>query len=79
LRSFLGNGPEYDSDDIDYNAPLCMCYNINDKGLAEEAPMLMPSDWSPHSCTTYLLEKADRLQGRRVDLETAEAKLKRQR
>jgi hypothetical protein len=56
-----------------------MCYNINDKGLAEEAPMLMPSDWSPHSCTTYLLEKADRLQGRRVDLETAEAKLKRQR
>ena len=31
LRAFLevlsGNGPEYDSDDIDYNAPPRMCYH----------------------------------------------------
>jgi hypothetical protein len=33
LRTFLeilsGNGPEYDSDDIDYYAPPCMCYYID--------------------------------------------------
>jgi hypothetical protein len=33
LRAFLeilsGNGLEYDSDDIDYNNPPCMCYHID--------------------------------------------------
>jgi hypothetical protein len=33
LRAFLeilsGNGPEYDSDGIDYNNPPCMCYHID--------------------------------------------------
>ena len=48
LRTFLeilsGDGPEYDSDDIDYNAPLCMCYHIDGEDPTEEAPELMPPD-----------------------------------
>ena len=83
LRTFLeilsGNGPEYDSDDIDYNALPCMCYHIDGEVLAEEASELTPSDRSPHSHANYLWEKAVRLQAQQVDLEAVEAELERQR
>jgi hypothetical protein len=53
LRAFLetisGNGPEYDSNDIYYDAPACMCYHIDGEDLAEEAPKLTPPDQSPRS------------------------------
>ena len=65
LRTFLeilsGDGPEYDSDDIDYNAPLCMCYHIDGEDPTEEALGLTPLDQSAHSHVAYFLEKADRL------------------
>jgi hypothetical protein len=58
LRTFIeilsGNGPEYDSDDIDYNAPLRMCYHIDGEDLAEEAPRLTPPDQSPRCRVAYL-------------------------
>ena len=58
LRTFLeilsGNGPEYNSDNIDYNTPPCMCYHIDGDILSKEALGLMPSDQSPHSCMAYL-------------------------
>ena len=38
LEVLLGDKPEYDSDNIDYNAPPCMCYHIDGEDLAEEAP-----------------------------------------
>ena len=46
LRSAIlsGNDSEYDSDDIDYNTPLHMCYQINGEVLPEEAPRLTPLD-----------------------------------
>ena len=48
LRAFLevlsGNGPEYDFDDIDYDAPPHMCYHVNVDDLAEEVPRLTPLD-----------------------------------
>jgi hypothetical protein len=59
LEILLGNSLEYDSDDIDYNAPPHMCYHIDDEDLAEEAPRLMPLDQSPHSRAAYLQEKVD--------------------
>jgi hypothetical protein len=42
LEILLGNGLEYDSDDIDYNDPSCMCYHINGEVRPKEAPELMP-------------------------------------
>jgi hypothetical protein len=48
LRVFLeilsGNGLEYDSDDIDYNDPPCMCYHIDGEVQPEEVPRFMPPD-----------------------------------
>ena len=48
LRAFLeilsGNGPEYDSDDIDYNALPRMCYHIDGEDPTKEAPRLTLSD-----------------------------------
>ena len=44
LKILLGDGPEYDSDDIDCYAPLRMCYHIDSEVLAKEAPELMPLD-----------------------------------
>jgi hypothetical protein len=67
LRAFLeilsGNGPEYDSDGIDYNDPLSMCYHIDGEVQPEEAPGLTPSDQSPRNRAAYL-QKADRLRAR---------------
>ena len=44
LEVLLGNGPEYDSDEIDYYAPPRMCYHIDGEDPVEEAPELMPLD-----------------------------------
>jgi hypothetical protein len=44
LEILLGNDSEYDSDDIDYNAPPHICYHIDGEVLPEEAPELMPPD-----------------------------------
>jgi hypothetical protein len=41
LEVLSGNGPEYDSDDIDYDTLLHMCYHVNDDDLAKEVPGLM--------------------------------------
>ena len=79
LEVLSGDGPEYDSNDIDYNAPLCMCYNINYEDQPKEAPRLMPPDQSPCSHAIYLSEKADHLRARQVDLEAGEVELERQR
>jgi hypothetical protein len=54
LEILSGNGLEYDSDDIDYNAPPRMCYHIDGEDLAEEAPELTPPDQSPRSHVAYL-------------------------
>jgi hypothetical protein len=42
LEILLGNGPEYDSDDVDCYALPRLCYHIDDEVLAEEAPELTP-------------------------------------
>ena len=42
LEILLGNGLEYDSDDIDCYAPPRMCYHIDGEVLVEEAPRLTP-------------------------------------
>jgi hypothetical protein len=83
LRGFLkilsGNDLEYDSDDIDYHAPPCMCYHTNGEVLLEEeAPKLTPLDQSPRR-VAYLHEKVDHLRARQVDLEAAKAELECQR
>jgi hypothetical protein len=48
LHTFLeilsGNDSEYDSDDIDYNAPPHMCYHISGEVLPKVAPRLTPPD-----------------------------------
>jgi len=75
----LGNGTEYEYDDINYDTPPHMCYNIDGEDPTEEAPGLTPLDQSPHSLAAYLQEKADRLRARQVDLEATEAELERQR
>ena len=49
LEVLLGNGREYDSDDIDYDDLSCMCYHVDGDDLAEQAPGLTPPDQSPHS------------------------------
>ena len=68
LRTFLevlsGNGQEYDSDDIDYNAPPRMCYHNDSKAQPKEALGLMAPDQSPRSYAAYLQEKVDRLRAR---------------
>jgi hypothetical protein len=83
LHAFLvilsRNDPEYDSDDINYNNPPCMCYHIKGEVQPEEALELTPPDQSPHSHTANLQEKADRLRTQQVDLEAVEAKLEHQR
>jgi hypothetical protein len=79
LEILLENSPEYDSDDIDCNASPCMCYHIDDEGLAKEAPGLTPPDQSPRSRLAYLLVKEDLLRARQVDLEAAKAGLEHQR
>ena len=71
----MGNGLEYDSNDIDYDAPPCMCYHVDGDDHAEKAPRLTPPDESPCSRVAYLQEKADRLCARQVDLEAIEAEL----
>jgi hypothetical protein len=50
----LGNGPEYDSDDIDSYALARMCYYIDGEVLADEVPELTPLDLSPRSRVNYL-------------------------
>ena len=54
LRILLGNGLEYDSDDIDYSTPPRMCYHIDSEAQPKEAPELMPPDQSPRSHAPYL-------------------------
>ena len=58
MRTFLeilsGNDSEYDSDDIDYDAPPHMSYHVDDEVLDKEAPGLMSPDQSPHSRVAYL-------------------------
>jgi hypothetical protein len=44
LEILLGSDSEYDSDDVDYSAPPCICYHIDGDVIAEEAPKLTPSD-----------------------------------
>jgi hypothetical protein len=79
LHTFLeilsGNGPEYDSDDIDCYAPSHMCYYIDSEVPADEAPELTPPDLSPRSRANYIQETVDRLRAQQVDLEAAEAEL----
>ena len=64
LEILLGNGLEYDSDDINCDAPPSMCYHIDGKDPIEEAPRLTPPDQSPRSHAAYLQEKADHLRAR---------------
>ena len=58
LHAFLEvlsrDGPEYDYDDINYDAPSRMFYHMDIDDLAEEAPKLTPPDQSPHSRTASL-------------------------
>jgi hypothetical protein len=61
LEILLGNGLEYNSDDIDCYAPSHMCYHIDDEVPVEEAPELTPLDLSPYSRANYLQGKVDRL------------------
>ena len=65
LRTFLEilseNGPEYDSDDINYYASPCMCYHIDGEDPIKEAPELTTPNQSPNSRANYLREKAARL------------------
>jgi hypothetical protein len=42
LEILLGNNPEYDSNDIDYNDPSCMCYHIDSEIQPKEALRLTP-------------------------------------
>jgi hypothetical protein len=51
LEILLRNGPEYDSDNIDNNDPLRMCYHINGD---DQVPELTSSNQSPHSRMAYL-------------------------
>ena len=44
LEILLGNGLEYDSDDIDCYAPPCMCCHIDGEVPTEEALELTPPD-----------------------------------
>jgi hypothetical protein len=44
LEILLGNGLEYDSDDIDYNGPPHIFYHIDGEVLPNEAPRLTPPD-----------------------------------
>ena len=54
LEILLGNGLEYDSDNIDCYASPCMCYHIDSEIPAREAPNLKPLDQSPCSHANYL-------------------------
>ena len=58
LRAFLEvlsrNGPEYDFDDIDYDAPPLMCCHVDNDDLVEEALGLTPLDQSPRGRMAYL-------------------------
>ena len=40
LKILLGDGPEYDSDDIDCYAPPRMCYHIDGEAQPEDVPGL---------------------------------------
>jgi hypothetical protein len=44
LEILSGNDPEYNSNDINYYAPPCMCYHINSEVPPKEAPKLTPPD-----------------------------------
>ena len=44
LEVLLGNRLEYDSNDINYDAPPRLCYHVDSDNLAEEAPGLTPPD-----------------------------------
>jgi hypothetical protein len=61
LEILLGNGPEYDSDDINCYTPSCMCYHINGEDPPEEAPELTSQDQSPRCCMNYVYEKVAHL------------------
>jgi hypothetical protein len=54
LEILLGNGPEYDSNDIDCYAPPHMCYYIDSEVPADVAPELTPPDLSPRSRANYI-------------------------
>ena len=54
LEILLGNGLEYDSDDIDCYALPCMCYRIDRDVPVDEALELTPLDKSPCSYVNYL-------------------------
>ena len=62
LHTFLeilsGNGPEYDSDDIDYYSPSLMCFHIDGDNPIVDAPELTPPNQSPRNHAAYLHEKA---------------------
>jgi hypothetical protein len=79
LEILLGNGSEYDSDDIDYNTPPRMCYHIDGEVVLEEAPRLTPLHQSPRKRMAYLQEQVNRLRARQVDFEATEVELERQR
>jgi hypothetical protein len=68
LRTFLKilsrNGPEYDSNGVDYYSPSRECFHIDGDNLANDASEVMLPDQSPHSHTEYLHEKATCLQSR---------------
>jgi hypothetical protein len=64
LKILLGNGLVYNSDDIDYYTPPCMCYYIDGEVLPGEVLELMSPDQSPRSHAIHLQENADRLRAR---------------
>ena len=49
LEILSGNGPEYDSDDIDCYAPPCMCYHIDSEVSIGKVPELTLLDQGPRS------------------------------
>jgi hypothetical protein len=79
LEFLLGNGPEYDFDDIDCYSLSRMCFHIDGDGPVDNAPELMPLDQSPRSHVNYLWEKVACLHAWQVYLEAVKAELERQR
>jgi hypothetical protein len=58
LEILLGNGPEYDSGNVDYYSLSCECFHIDNDNLVDDAPKLMSLNQSPRSHMKYLQEKA---------------------
>ena len=75
LKILSGNGPEYDSNDVDCYAPPCVRYHIDSEALVGEAPEPMSPDQSPYNHANYLGEEG----GPPAGLEAIEAELEPRR